>query len=125
MKLHADPPHTSNTITAYGEDYLEVNQQRYTHSLILMPQGQVRHWPITHATELNAHHFELLASTQPELVILGSGKQHHFVHPSLFSVLTHLHIGVETMDTYAACRTYNILMAEGRHVLTALILEHH
>ena len=72
---------------------------------------------------MSAGHFEEIASLRPELVIFGSGSRLRFVPPAFFSGLMSLRIGVETMDTLAACRTYNILAGEGRHVIAALLIE--
>jgi uncharacterized protein len=122
LKLHADLPNSLNTVTAYGTDYLEINQQRYRHSVIFMPEGEIIFWPVDHFAQLNENHFSMMAQLQPELVIFGSGPQHRFPRPAWLKPLMQLGIGVETMDTQAACRTYNILMAEGRKVLAALLL---
>lgn len=111
-----------NTVTAYSDEYLEINQKRYRHSVIFMPEGDIIPWAIKSYEHLNASHFSMIAIYQPELVIFGSGQEHHFLHPSLLKPLIQLHIGIETMDTQAACRTYNILMMERRKVLAALIL---
>ncbi|MDP2247911.1 MAG: Mth938-like domain-containing protein, partial [Nitrosomonadales bacterium] len=70
---------------------------------------------------LTVEHFEKIAELKPEVVLLGTGNKHRFIHPRLTAPLTALGISVECMDTAAACRTYNILMAEGRHVAAALI----
>ncbi|MBU3735478.1 MAG: hypothetical protein FGM62_00730, partial [Methylobacterium sp.] len=67
-------------------------------------------------------HFEYLAGLAPELVLLGTGLRHCFAHPRLSRALSEAGIGLECMDTAAACRTYNILMSEGRHVAAALII---
>lgn len=123
MKLHADLPTTLNTITAYGDDYVEINRQRYDHSVVLMPSGNIIPWPIEKFELLEEKHLAIIVEFNPELVILGSGLQHRFVQPALLKSLIRSGIGVEIMDTQAACRTYNILMAEGRNVLAALLLE--
>ena len=78
-------------------------------------------WPADAFTALTEAHFEALAALAPELVIFGSGSRIRFVRPALLRPLTERRIGVETMDTAAACRTYNVLLAEGRRVAAALI----
>jgi len=88
--------------------------------------GQLIDWPCSRLEDLNAAHFSMLASVMPEapeLVIFGSGSRLRFVPPSLLSGLMGQRIGVETMDTAAACRTYNILASEGRRVVAALLME--
>ncbi len=88
-----------------------------------MPKGQVAHWPVMQYEQLNEHHLLMLADYKPELILLGSGKQHRLPHRHLLSTLAKFQIGVEIMSTHAACRTYNILMAEGRQILAALLIE--
>ncbi len=121
MKLHADQPNALNTVTAYGEGYIEINRVRHEGSVLVMPEGSVDIWPVLKFDELSAENFSDLLNLKPELVIFGTGKTQRFPHPKLTASLTAKRIGVECMDTPAACRTYNILMAEGRRVLAALI----
>ncbi|MCS6762719.1 MAG: Mth938-like domain-containing protein [Candidatus Protistobacter heckmanni] len=123
MKLHADPQSALNTINAYGDDYLEINQQCYTQPLIVMPEGPVIPWAPQGFAGLAEADFAPIAELAPELVIFGSGARLRFPHPRLTAALTRRGIGVDTMDMKAACRTYNILMTEGRKVLAALLLE--
>lgn len=124
MKLHADR-HDTLAITAYGEGWIAVNGQRYEHSVVVSSSGRVEPWGCRHVEELTADHFTGLPTgdpAPPELVVFGSGSRLRFVSPALLAELTARRIGVETMDTRAACRTYNILAAEGRRVIAALIL---
>jgi uncharacterized protein len=72
---------------------------------------------------LTAAHFEKIEEDKPDVVILGTGERQRFVHPRLVAALSARHIGVESMDSKAACRTYNVLMGEGRKVTLALIIE--
>jgi len=125
MKLHADK-RDSHSITAYGDGWIAVNGQRHHGSLVLASSGQTLPWDCTRFEDLNAGHFAQLTSLTPEapeLVIFGSGHRLRFVRPALLSDLMRQRIGVETMDTPAACRTYNILAGEGRRVVVALLLE--
>lgn len=125
MKLHADKPDTL-AITAYGEGWVAVNGQRHTGSLVLTSEGQLQAWEGQRFEELTASHFEGLAglmSEAPELVVFGSGSRLRFVRPALLQGLMARRIGVETMDTAAACRTYNILAGEGRRVVLALLMD--
>jgi uncharacterized protein len=125
MKLHADP-HDATSITAYGEGWIAVNGVRHPHSLVLATNERPRPWGVARFEDLQAGHFEALfagAATPPELLVLGSGKRLRFVAPALMRCLIERRIGVETMDTPAACRTYNILAAEGRKVMAALLVE--
>ncbi len=123
MKLHPDQLPPLNTVTAYGDDYVDVNLQRHQSSIIVMPELPVRAWPVQAFAALEACHFEMLAEAIPELVIFGSGNRLRFPHPRLTAALAARRIGIETMDFQAACRTYNVLMAEGRKVAAALLIE--
>ncbi len=123
MKLHHTSTKQYQTVTAYDDTGVELNAVRVTHSLIVMPEMAPTAWPVTAFSDLSAEHFAAIDAYQPDVVILGTGKRQHFVHPKLISALTARRIGVESMDNQAACRTYNILMAEGRKVALALIFE--
>ena len=100
---------------------MQINKTRVEHSLVVTPDTLVE-WKVSNFEALTEAHFEALAALKPEIVLLGTGTKIHFPHPSLSRSLTDLGIGVECMDTGAACRTYNILMGEGRSVVVALIV---
>ena len=123
MKLHSTPNQQYQTVTGYDLGSVEINAINYTHSLLVMPEMAPLAWPVAEFAALNERHFEQIAALQPDVVILGTGKKQSFVHPRLTACLTGKRIGVESMDSQAACRTYNILMAEGRKVTLALIIE--
>lgn len=122
MKLHLTRAPGSQLITGCGDGWVEVNEQRHAHSLIVLPGLLVTDWNATAFDQLQPAHFERLAELKPELVLLGTGAAHRFVHPSLSRPLLEAGIGLECMTTPAACRTYNFLLAEGRHVAAALLL---
>ena len=122
MKLHLTRAQGNQLITGYGEGWVEVNETRYPHSLIVLPGQLLKDWEATDFEHLTAAHFERLAALQPELVLLGTGVTHRFIHPSISRPLLDAGIGLECMTTAAACRTFNILMAEGRHVAAALLI---
>lgn len=122
MKLHLSNPAGLNMITAYGADFVQVNDQRHPNSLILLPDS-LTDWPVAAFRDLTTEHLARLLEFGPELVLLGTGRRHHFPHPALYGELLGARIGLEAMDTGAACRTYNILAAEGRRVAAALIVE--
>ncbi|KAH0437722.1 hypothetical protein KCU90_g3710, partial [Aureobasidium melanogenum] len=123
LKLHQDSSGALNTVTGYGAGYVEINLVRHAGSILLLPEAPVIAWPVAAFEQLSAEHFAMLVEAAPEVVIFGSGERLRFPHPRLTSVLTAKRIGVETMDFKAACRTYNILMAEGRKVAAALLIE--
>ena len=123
MKLHATNTQQYQTVTAYDDEGVEFNLIRYEHSLIVLPETAPTKWDVKNFEELTTSHFEQVAATAPDVVILGTGKKQKFIHPKLIAALSAQHKGVECMDNQAACRTYNILMTEGRKVALALILE--
>ena len=123
MKLHQESSGALNTITSYGADYVAINLERHDKSIIVMPETPVIEWPVSSFEALAPEHFDALIEVAPEVVIFGSGSRLRFPHPRLTAQLSRRRIGVETMDFGAACRTYNILMAEGRRVAAALLIE--
>jgi uncharacterized protein len=124
MKLHANSTQQYQTVTAYDDGGVEINLARFTASLLVLPETPPVAWPVTGFDQLSAAHFAAIDATSPDVVILGTGRRQRFVHPKLTMALTARRIGVECMDNQAACRTYNILMAEGRKVALALIFDH-
>jgi len=123
MKLQAERAEGSNAITRHGPDGVIVGTVAHTRSVVVPWSGEVGVWPVERFADLALPHFEALAALSPELVIFGSGARLRFVHPSLLRPLIDRRIGIETMDTAAACRTYNVLLAEGRAVVAALLFE--
>lgn len=122
MKLHLTTAENNNLITACSENYVEVNKQRHARSLIVMPQQIITDWDAKDLADLTEQHFLRIADFNSEVVLLGTGDKHQFLHPKIYQALTLRNIPLECMTTAAACRTYNILMSEGRNVLAALIL---
>jgi uncharacterized protein len=122
VKLHADRAEGVNIIHGYTVDSVSVNGEIHRTSIIVPPTGLVREWDARSPEEWTEAHFDQMAKSAPELVILGSGKVLRFPPPALLRPLMAARIGVETMDTAAACRTYNILVGEGRKVMAALIV---
>jgi len=122
MKLHLTHAEGNQLITAYAKRSISINHQVYSQSLLVLPTETKTDWQVSDFDALTVSDFEFIAKLSPELVILGTGETHRFVHPKLSSPLTKLGIAVDCMTTDAACRTYNILMSEGRNVAAALIL---
>jgi uncharacterized protein len=110
-------------ITAYDAGGFHIGAERIEKSLVLGSHGERFDWQATSFEDLTAEHFERLGESKPELIIFGSGTKIRFPHPKLVAALMQARIGVETMDTPAACRTYNILAGEGRHVVGAFLIE--
>ena len=92
-------------------------------SLIISPARIIRDWPPQNFEELNQNHFEQLSALEPEIVLFGSGDTLRWPDPALLSPLIDNGIGVEIMDTAAACRTYNVLMSDGRNFAAALLIK--
>ena len=120
MKLHASAPSALNTFTAYGEGYVMVNDRRHEANLIVLP-GQLLQWNVASFDALKEEDFLVLLDLDLEILLLGTGARQRFPHPRLTRALAEKRIGVEAMDLQAACRTYNILMAEERKVAAALL----
>ena len=123
MKLHLSNSEGRNQITSCASGFVAVNGVRHAHSLLVTPSELVADWPASDAHALTSAHLDAALELQPEVVLLGTGSRLHFPPTDVLSPLIEAGIGFEVMDTGAACRTYNILMAEGRRVLAALIVE--
>jgi uncharacterized protein len=123
MKLQADRIDGQNAISRHGPEGIIVNGVERRRSVVVPWAGPVTLWQVHAFDALAVEHFASLAALAPELVIFGSGGRLRFVRPSLLRPLIERRIGVETMDTAAACRTYNVLIAEGRSVVAALLFE--
>jgi uncharacterized protein len=120
VKLHASTPTAANAITAYGDDYVMVNGARRDSSTIVTP-NEVKPWRATDFDHLVAADFAELANLGADIVLLGTGARQRFPHPELTASLGAARIGLEVMDLKAACRTYNILVAEERKVALAIL----
>lgn len=123
MKLHPTATQPYQTITAYDENGVEINAVRFTRSLLVLPETPPVIWPVASFEQLSADHFIQIDAALPDVVILGTGRRQRFAPPHLTTALAARRVGVECMDNQAACRTYNILMAEGRKVALALIID--
>ena len=120
MKLHASAPSALNTFSGYGDGFVVVNGQRHEANLIVTPE-RLLPWNAASFDALTEADFEALLALNPEILLLGTGPKQRFPHPRLTRALAAKRIGVEAMDLQAACRTYNILMAEERRVAAALL----
>lgn len=126
MKLHADPRRAHHTVTAYGDDHVAVDGRIHMRSLLLLPDRIDASWGPEDFAGLAATHIAALAAVLErgcDVLLLGTGRRQRFPAPALLRPLIDAGRGVEVMDTPAACRTYNILLAEGRVVAAALIVE--
>jgi len=114
---------STQTISGYGPGWIGIDADRITHSVIVGSNGLRQAWSCTRFEDLTPEHFAELALLDAELIILGSGVRTRFPPPAWLGPLMARRLGLEAMDTPAACRTYNILAGEGRNVVAALILE--
>jgi uncharacterized protein len=121
MELTHDPGTGNYHIRAYGRGFIQINDEKIDHSLIVTPD-KLMTWPPHAFSELNTSHFLPLFDLQPSIVLLGTGQRLSFPEPALLADFYIKKIGIEIMDTAAACRTYTILMAEGRKVAAALFV---
>jgi len=122
MKLQPDKSDVQ-TLTAHGAGWVAINNERVQGSVVVGSHGERFAWECQRFEDLGPEHFEQLAGLGAELIIFGSGSRIRFPKPAWLTGLMAKRTGVETMDTGAACRTYNILAAEGRHVIAALVVE--
>ncbi|KZE30049.1 Mth938-like domain-containing protein [Crenobacter luteus] len=119
MKLHQSKLN-GNLFTGYGDGFVLINAERHEGSLVVTADS-VAPWAPASFEALEAEHFAAIAALAPEVVLFGSGKTIRFPHPRLTAALTEHGVGVDVMDTQAACRTFNILMAEDRKVVALLL----
>ena len=145
VELQLQSSKIANTVTGYGDDYIEVNETKYHHAVFFRPEGPVGTWEVTSVegitlealvkaaglVEKKADPMAFLNDGNsgpsyeniPELIIIGTGKRQQFISPAILHPLLANRIGVECMDTQAAARTYNVLMNENRQVVAALLLD--
>ena len=123
MKLHLTGSGNLNLFTAYGDGYVSVNGRRVETSVIVLPDRIIEDWGVTRFDSLAAAHMVTLAGLDREVVLLGTGRLLRFPRPEVLRPLIQAGIGVEVMDIQAACRTYNILVAEQRKVAAALLMQ--
>lgn len=122
MKFSLDEGDSRFIIRSYEQGCIVVNEESFTRSFVITQQELIRDWSPQSFDDLEPDHLHQLTETKPEIVILGTGNQIQFPEPALQAIIMGCGIGLEIMDTAAACRTYNILSAEGRSVTAALIM---
>ncbi|HVK54170.1 MAG TPA: Mth938-like domain-containing protein [Burkholderiales bacterium] len=122
MKFHLTDSGSQNLCTGYGKGFVAVNQRHIETNVIILPDRLVEPWGADSFDSLSEADFTHLATLAVEVIILGTGERIRFPHPRLAEPLRKARIGIEVMDTPAACRTYNILVGEGRRVAAALFV---
>lgn len=122
MALHLETDTNHKLFTEHGEGYVAINGQRYQRPVVVTA-GEVRtDWAASNFDSLDETHFEYFLALKPEVLLLGTGTKQQFAHPGLYHELIRAGISVEFMNTPAACRTFNILVAEDRKVVAAVLL---
>ncbi len=122
LKLHLANFSNQNRFTAYGENYVAINQIRHEQSLVILPDLLIKDWPVSTIDQLRIEHFDCILPHEPEILILGTGVHHQFPDRSLLKQLMQHRFGIEIMNTQACCRTYNILVEEGRRIAAAVLI---
>jgi uncharacterized protein len=122
LKFERETATGQNAFTAYGEGWVEVAGRRVSASLVVAAERVLEGWTAGGIGALTPAETAALLDWKPEIVLLGSGAAFRFPDPAALAPLYQAGIGVEVMDTKAACRTYNILLAEGRRVVAALVM---
>ena len=123
MKFQPDTAEGVNLVTRQDPGRVWVGNVPYSDSIVLPWKGDVQPWGAASLEELTPEHFARIVALKPEVVIFGSGHRLRFPKPALLRALIEARIGVETMDTAAACRTYNVLVSERRSAVAALLVE--
>ena len=121
MKFHLATA-AGNVFTGYGDGYVEINKIRYETNVIVTPEQIATDWAPEGFGALTRENFKDLLKLTPEIVLLATGRTIRFPHPRLTADLPAVRVGIEIMDSPAACRTFNVLAAEGRRVVAALLL---
>jgi uncharacterized protein len=122
MKLSLETGTSTHRIRAYSAGSITVNETVYEQPLVIMPEQLIAPWPVPPLEQLSADDFSALEAYERDIILLGTGARQRFPDPRVITTLARRGIGLEVMDTAAACRTYNVLMAEDRRVAAALLM---
>ncbi len=122
MELHREIGAASNRIRAYDTGSVTVNETVYREPLVIMPEELISPWAAPALNEITADDFAALVERDREIVLLGTGRHQQLPDTRLIAAMARQGVGLEIMDTAAACRTYNVLMAEDRRVAAALLM---
>ncbi len=122
MKFSEDYATGTNVIRAFSGNTIEINNKSYQQSLVVSSHLLIENWNVSHVDGLTLQHWQKLLQHKPEVIIIGTGKLIAFPHPASYAAAINSGIGVEFMDSAAACRTYNVLVSENRQVLAGIIL---
>jgi len=123
LALHQQTDTTRTLFTEYGEDYVAVSGRRFQQAVVVLPREVRTDWDATDFASLSTAHFDYFLALKPEILLIGTGANQQFARPDLYRELIRAKIGIEFMNTHAACRTYNILVAEDRNVVAAVLIK--
>lgn len=121
--MQLDRPSSANSINACGEGVITIGGRDYRRSLIVSADTIVADWPVTSTAGLRLDELEAILALAPEVLLLGTGSRLRFPPHALYAAILERRIGFEVMDTAAACRTFNVLLAEERRVAAALVID--
>jgi uncharacterized protein len=122
MEFRLETGEDLNLIAHYHEGAVRIGDREFHECILVQPGKAVSVWPVQSLDMLRAAHFDTLVTLKPEIVLLGTGDRQRFPAPAVTAALVHAGIGIEVMDTASACRTYNVLAAEGRDVCAVLFM---
>ncbi len=122
MKFSEDYNPSANVINAYSDTEIIINRRPFTQSLIVSNFALIEDWPLQHIDELGPELLQPMLELQPEVILIGTGQNIQFPHPGTYASVINQGIGIEFMDSGAACRTYNILLSEERRVVAGIVL---
>ncbi|MFA9419001.1 MAG: Mth938-like domain-containing protein [Gammaproteobacteria bacterium] len=121
MPLAEDKITSRYSISAYNADEIVINEQIYRQSLVLSAEFISCPWPVRSISELDESSLEIILDMNPDVLLLGTGEQQQFPEARIFALLGQQGIGLEVMNNGALCRTFNILVAEDRAVVAAIM----
>ena len=122
MEFHRDTTAETNLVTGYGSEGIRIGADILRQPCIVAPDQVIEDWAVGDIATLTAEGLQPAVMLKPELILLGTGPRLSFPQMSVTRDIVALGIGFEVMDTAAACRTYNVLVHEGRRVVAALML---
>lgn len=123
MKFTQDKPGSdTKVIRAYAPGRINVNDVIINRSFILSPDRLIEDWPPQQLQDITLEHLQAALALKPEILIIGTGSTLHFPQPDVMADIQRRGIGLEVLDTAAACRTYNVLVSENRSVVAVLLM---
>lgn len=122
MKFVLDSPGSEHVFSDYGSGFVSINNNRYEDSLIIFPDHIEQHWPVQSIDDLSLAMLELFSRRRPDIALLGTGASQQFPGVDLLREFAREKLTFDVMDTAAACRTYNLLISEGRDVGAAIMV---